>query len=99
MAGIGRDHKNHFLLPSSSQQTPLGSQAMGWGKDLGTVVHRTWLPTTKHFMCEYLKRLIRKLLERAAEMAQWVRALTYFPKVLSSNPSNHMWLTATHNEI
>jgi hypothetical protein len=27
---------------------------------------------------------------RTGEMAQWVRALTALPKVLSSNPSNHM---------
>jgi hypothetical protein len=27
---------------------------------------------------------------RAGEMAQQVRALTVLPKVLSSNPSNHM---------
>jgi hypothetical protein len=26
----------------------------------------------------------------AGEMAQWVRALTALPEVLSSNPSNHM---------
>jgi hypothetical protein len=26
----------------------------------------------------------------AGEMAQWLRALTVLPKVLSSNPSNHM---------
>uniref|UniRef100_A0A8C6GEW9 40S ribosomal protein S27 n=1 Tax=Mus spicilegus TaxID=10103 RepID=A0A8C6GEW9_MUSSI len=26
----------------------------------------------------------------AGEMAQWVKALTALPKVLSSNPSNHM---------
>jgi hypothetical protein len=26
----------------------------------------------------------------AGEMAQWVRALTTLPKVLSSNPTNHM---------
>jgi hypothetical protein len=32
---------------------------------------------------KYLKKL-------AGEMAQWVRALTVLPKVLSSNPSNHM---------
>ena len=31
-----------------------------------------------------------KVLERAGEMAQWLRALTAFPKVMSSNPSNHM---------
>jgi hypothetical protein len=28
--------------------------------------------------------------DRAGEMAQGVRALTALPKVLSSNPSNHM---------
>jgi hypothetical protein len=27
---------------------------------------------------------------RAGEMAQWLRALTALPRVLSSNPSNHM---------
>jgi hypothetical protein len=27
---------------------------------------------------------------RAGEMAQWIRALTVLPKVLSSNPSKHM---------
>jgi hypothetical protein len=27
---------------------------------------------------------------RAGEMAQWLRAQTALPKVLSSNPSNHM---------
>jgi hypothetical protein len=27
---------------------------------------------------------------RAGEMAQWLRALIALPKVLSSNPSNHM---------
>jgi hypothetical protein len=26
----------------------------------------------------------------AGEMAQWLRVLTTLPKVLSSNPSNHM---------
>jgi hypothetical protein len=30
------------------------------------------------------------------EMAQWVRAPTVLPKVLSSNPSNHM---VAHNHL
>jgi hypothetical protein len=30
------------------------------------------------------------------EMAQWLRALTALPKVLSSNPSNHM---VAHNHL
>jgi hypothetical protein len=32
-------------------------------------------------------------------MAQWLRAPTVLPKVLSSNPSNHMGLTTVRNEI
>jgi hypothetical protein len=35
-----------------------------------------------------------KEIQAAGEMAQWLRALTALPKVLSSNPSNHM---VTHN--
>jgi hypothetical protein len=31
-----------------------------------------------------------KFLIGAGEMAQWLGALTALPKVLSSNPSNHM---------
>jgi hypothetical protein len=34
--------------------------------------------------------------EGAGEMVQWVRALTALPKVLSSNPSNHM---VAHNHL
>jgi len=34
--------------------------------------------------------------ERAGEMAQWLRAPTALPKVLSSNPSNHM---VAHNHL
>jgi hypothetical protein len=33
---------------------------------------------------------------QAGEMAQWVRALIALPKVLSSNPSNHM---VAHNHL
>ena len=32
----------------------------------------------------------------AGEMVQWLRALTALPKVLSSNPSNHM---VAHNSF
>jgi len=32
----------------------------------------------------------------AGEMAQWLRALTALPEVLSSNPSNHM---VAHNHL
>jgi hypothetical protein len=33
----------------------------------------------------------------AGEIAQWLRALTALPEVLSSNPSNHM-VAHNHNE-
>jgi hypothetical protein len=35
----------------------------------------------------------------AGEMAQWLRAPTALPKVLSSNPSNHMVAQTICNEI
>ena len=34
--------------------------------------------------------LFKKAILGAGEMAQWLRAQTALPKVLSSNPSNHM---------
>jgi hypothetical protein len=40
-----------------------------------------------------------KILCRAREMAQQLRVPTALLKVLSSNPSNHMWLTTICNEI
>jgi hypothetical protein len=33
---------------------------------------------------------------RSGEMAQWLRALTAFQKVLTSNPSDHM---VAHNHL
>jgi len=41
--------------------------------------------------------MIEMLVGWAGEMAQWLRALTALPEVLSSNPSNHM--VALCNEI
>jgi hypothetical protein len=41
------------------------------------------------------KNLIKKSM-RAGEMAEWLRAPTALPKVLSSNPSNHM---VAHNHL
>jgi hypothetical protein len=35
----------------------------------------------------------------AGEMAQWLRALTALPEVLSSVPSSHMWLITICNGI
>jgi hypothetical protein len=46
------------------------------------------------------KRVVFKnLFLEAGEMAQWLRALIALLKVLSSNPSNHMVVTTTCNEI
>ena len=42
------------------------------------------------------KTLFKKILLRAREMAQRLRALTALPKVLSSNSSNHM---VAHNHL
>jgi hypothetical protein len=38
----------------------------------------------------------RHCIKRAGEMAQWLRALTALPKVLSSLPSNHK---VAHNHL
>jgi hypothetical protein len=46
---------------------------------------------------EYVQNMLYKILKYGAgEMAQWVRTLIVFPKVLSSNPSNHM---VAHNHL
>jgi hypothetical protein len=38
-----------------------------------------------------IKTILNKnMYQRAGEMAQWLRAVTIFPEVLSSIPSNHM---------
>jgi hypothetical protein len=39
---------------------------------------------------------LKQDMNRAGEMAQQLRALTALPKVLSSNPSNHMMV---HNHL
>jgi len=40
--------------------------------------------------------ITKKICFRAGEMAQWLRALTALPEVLSSIPSNHM---VAHNHL
>jgi hypothetical protein len=42
------------------------------------------------------KIINKKNIVWAGEMAQWLRALAVLPKVLSSNPSNHM---VAHNHL
>jgi hypothetical protein len=42
------------------------------------------------------KKECNKEIFRAGEMAQWLRAPTALPEVLSSNPSNHM---VVHNHL
>jgi hypothetical protein len=45
---------------------------------------------------DYRETLSQKTKKRAREMAQWLRALTAFPEVLSSIPRNHM---VAHNHL
>jgi hypothetical protein len=49
-----------------------------------------WLDYISTYVCNM------KIQDRAGEMAQRLRALTALPKVLSSNPSNHM---VAHNHL
>ena len=44
----------------------------------------------------YIYRRIKIRNSGAGEMARWLRAPTALPKVLSSNPSNHM---VAHNHL
>jgi hypothetical protein len=46
-----------------------------------------------------MKQPILKVRVRAGEMAQWLRALTALPKVLSLIPAATWWLTTICNEI
>jgi hypothetical protein len=46
-----------------------------------------------------LNSYIKKCRKRAGKMAQWLRALTALPKVLSSNPSNRMVAHNHPNDI
>jgi hypothetical protein len=42
------------------------------------------------FLLKLLSFIFKKFIYGAGEMAQWLRALTALPEVLSSNPSNYM---------
>jgi hypothetical protein len=53
-------------------------------------------PALKNQKKERKKKKEKKRSPEAGEMAQWLRALTALPEVLSSNPSNHM---VAHNHL
>jgi hypothetical protein len=57
-----------------------------------------WLEKSVSFSNEIANTyfIILKMSLRAGEMAQWLRALTVLPKVVSSNSSNHMM---AHNHL
>jgi len=61
-----------------------------------TLKHFLW--GTKHIYSSEVKHLhcTQRLWDRAGEMAQWLRALTALPEVLSSIASNHM---VAHNHL
>jgi hypothetical protein len=42
------------------------------------------------YLGSYLGKLKKNVFWGAREMAQWLKTLTAFPKVLSSSPSTHM---------
>jgi len=47
-------------------------------------------PTSNRMLISKIHKELKKLDTGAGEMAQWLRALTALPEVLSSIPSNHM---------
>jgi hypothetical protein len=64
------------------------SSSLGAGVQ-GNVLHSSVWSHTHPYNSSIQKALRRRWL-RAGEMAQRLRTLTALPKVLSSNPSNHM---------
>jgi len=63
-------------------------------QDKQSYTERPYLNKTKE-KC-FNKNVNRKEKKGAGEMAQWLRALTALPEVLSSIPSNHM---VAHNHL
>jgi hypothetical protein len=57
---------------------------------------QTYLQWMKEKNFYNIKRCLKLYSTGAGEMAQWLRAPTALPKVLSSNPSNHM---VAHNHL
>jgi hypothetical protein len=63
--------------------------------NLQTSKEKTQKPTLSHKQAslESFKVLLQNKISKnlgVREMAQWLRATTALPKVMSSNPSNHM---------
>jgi|UPI0000F4C66C hypothetical protein len=54
-----------------------------------------WTPALTHAHTHVFTHIMKNK-AGAGEMAQWLRALTALPKVLSSNPKNHM---VAHNHL
>jgi hypothetical protein len=55
-----------------------------------------WYPSLISPVLHTMDNFLLKIRRRAGEIAQWLRALTALPKVLSSIPSNHMM---AHNHL
>ena len=50
----------------------------------------------KRIFQDIITKFCRALIKWAGEMAQWLRALTALPEILSSNPRNHI---VAHNHL
>jgi hypothetical protein len=81
------------VLPSIVCTIQVRTSKIHWKADNQAVIH----PNQKEFIA--IKERIHvsaltmpqnRILGEAEEMAQWLRALTALPEVLSSIPSNHM---------
>jgi hypothetical protein len=73
-----------------TEQEPIEEQDLQCTHTDSQTEHQNCLPHLT-ISVQFLKRQ-----NRAGEMAQWLRALTALPKVLSSNSSNHM---VAHNHL
>jgi serine/threonine protein kinase len=78
------DHEHHTTIVATRHYRP------------PEVILGEWLHSLQH--CLHLA-VIKMNSWGAGEMAQWLRALSALSEVLSSVPSNHMWLTTIRNGV
>jgi hypothetical protein len=78
---------------SSTQQSSVLSKTSNQGEEGHNGLYQ---PAMSRLSQPALELKIINISGRAGEMAQWLRVPTALPKVLSSNPSNHM---VAHNHL
>ena len=93
-----KTHPHSDTLPHLNKAIP-PNNAIPCGLSIQPRVYGGQTYSNHHSNLELEPKRDLKIAEGAGEMAQQVKALTTLPKVLSSNPSNHMVAHNHRNEI